>query len=156
MDFARKFTTRIIAAVLTILAVAVSVVAYHYHPSNMLGMVESFTFLLGIASVVQTFPLAGTFPTSAQAFDCNTQINRCVFADTDTTLTLTHNWGLSVAQLAQFLPLISFYIQNPGVSYPVVSFALTDSNTVTMAKTIATGSGGTFVVIMLRPLSSTL
>ena len=109
-------------------------------------------------TVIQTWPIAGTFPTAAQAFNFNTQISRVVFADADTTATLTHNWGISAAQLAAFFPLIDYYAQNvgtTGTTLPQLTFALTDSNTVTITKTAATGSGGTFVVTLNRPYSTT-
>jgi len=157
-----KLTTKaVFTALLAVMVIGIgAVVGAHYgwHLSNpaMIAMGLAVPVIFGTATVIQTFPLAATFPTSAQAVNVNTQISRVVMADTDTLATLTHNWLLTAAQLAQFLPLISWYVENPGVSYPVVSFALTDSNTVTMAKTVATGSGGTYVVSLFRPYSATL
>ena len=159
MKFTKSKCLTALLAVMGLCAIVMgAVLIYHSPASHALAfkILGTFAVLAGTASVVQTFPIAGTFPTSAQAVSCNTQINRCVFADGDTTLALTHNWGLTATQLAQFLPLITWYIQNPGVTAPVVSFALTDSNTVTMAKVGTTGSGGTFVVTLQRPQSMTL
>jgi hypothetical protein len=109
-----------------------------------------------MSTVIQTYPIAGTFPTSAQAVSCNTQISRVVLADADTVAVLTHNWGLTAAQAAAFLPLVSYYVENIGATFPPVSFTLTDTNTVSVNKTATTGSGSTLVVVLQRPLSSTL
>jgi len=155
MNITAKNKTALLA-VLMLSVVAAGTVAHYHGIHHALGyMVTALTMLAG-STVIQTYPIAGTFPTSAQAFYNNTQINRVVMADADTVAVLTHNWMLSTAQLAAFLPIISFYIENIGATYPPVSFALTDSNTVTMNKTATTGSGGTYVVTMARPLSSTL
>lgn len=159
MKHKSKASFTALLAVLGVLAIAIGIVMYFHNAApvhHTVGYLLTGLTMLAGTTIIQTFPIAGTFPTSAQAVGCNTQINRVVMADGDTSATLTHNWGLTAAQLAQFLPLISFYVQNPGVSYPVVSFALTDSNTVTMAKTGTTGSGGTYVVALQRPYSATL
>ena len=161
-----KVTTKFMAALATLLAVfAIAVIAVlAHHQANLTHKAIAYgltglSLLAGTATIIQTYPLAATFPTAAQAFYNNTQISRVVMADGDTTAVLTHNWMLSAAQLAAFLPLIQYYIQaldSAGVTYPILSFALTDSNTVTITKAAVTGSGGTYVVSMQRPLSSTL
>jgi hypothetical protein len=137
---------------------AIHAIHAHMHLALAVGSL-SLSLLASTVTIIQTYPIAGTFPTSAQAFYNNTQISRLVAADSDTVAVLTHNWMLSAAQLAAFLPLITYYIQaldSAGVTLPLLTFALTDSNTVTMTKVAATGSGGTYVVTMQRPLSSTL
>lgn len=129
----------------------------HLTARSLAGLSMLFT-LVGATTVIQTWPIAGTFPTSAQAVNFNTQISRVIMADADTTATLTHNWGISAAQLAAFFPLINYYAQNVGTNGTTLAqltFALTDSNTVTITKTAATGSAGTFVVEMQRPYSAT-
>jgi len=159
MQFTKTKLFTALLAVLGLAAIVTGAVLVHNHPISSLmaaKLLASLAVLAGTASVIQTFPIAGTFPTSAQAVSCNTQINRCIFADGDTTLTLTHNWGLTAAQLAQFLPIISYYAQNSGVSANTLSFALTDSNTVTVTRAATTGGGGTFVVSLYRPYSATL
>lgn len=124
-----------------------------HDPFIALGLIGLFG-----TTIIQTWPIAGTFPTSQQAVSFNTQTSRVVFADADTVAVLTHNWGISAAQLAAFFPLIDFYAQNAGTAgttLPQLTFALTDSNTVTINKTAATGSGGTYVVTLQRPWSAT-
>lgn len=159
MNFASKFTTRTIAVALAgLAAVIVGIAGWQYalHTHHALTMaVNSFTLMVGVATIIQTWPIAGTFPTSAQAVNYNTQISRVVMADGDTIAVLTHNWMIPAAQLAAFFPLISFYVENVGATYPPVSFALTDSNTVTVNKSGTTGSGGTYVVTLQRPYSAT-
>jgi hypothetical protein len=48
----------------------------------------------------------------------------------------------------------TWYISTPGTALPLLSFALTDANTVTVNKTSLTGSGGTYTVIIRRPYSA--
>jgi hypothetical protein len=158
-----KFTTKqVCTALLAVLMLGLTGagILHHYlgHQITQHAVwmtLTSLTMLTGVATIIQTWPIAGTFPTSAQAVDFNTQISRVVMADGDTVAVLTHNWGISAAQLAAFFPLISFYVQNIGSTAPPVSFALTDSNTVTLNKTGTTGSGGTYVVSLFRPYSAT-
>jgi hypothetical protein len=73
--------------------------------------------------------------------------------DTDTTVVVTHNWRLSTAKLAKLFPLVSIYWTLPGTAAAIVSVALTNSLAVTITKVSATGSGGTFTVILQRPHS---
>lgn len=70
-------------------------------------------------------------------------------ADTETTAVLTHNWKLSANALALLYPFIVWYWTTAGTAQ--VSFALTDSSTVTITKSTGTGSGGTFNVVLLKP-----
>lgn len=145
-------------AVVGVLAIAIGAVIVHHNPVShqVIVMVMSGLGLLAGSTVIQTYPIAGTFPTSQQAVSCNTQIARVVMGDTDTIAVLTHNWGLTAAQAAQFLPLIKWYVENIGATFPPVSFTLTDTNTVSVNKVATTGSGCTLVVALERPLSSTL
>jgi hypothetical protein len=156
-----KLSKKITLAVLAVVGIAVSVLTIHSGGVNhhTVGFIlTALTGLGGTATIIQTWPLAGTFPTSAQAVDYNTQVNRVVFGDADTTAVLTHNWMIPAAQLAAFFPLINYYIQNANsvlLTYPILTFALTDSNTVTITKDAGTGTGGTFVVTLQRPYSAT-
>jgi hypothetical protein len=70
-------------------------------------------------------------------------------ADTETTTTLTHNWKLSTNAQALLYPFIIWYWTTAGTA--LISFALTDSSTVTITKLSGTGSGGTFNVILMKP-----
>jgi hypothetical protein len=158
MEFAQKLSTRIITvAVAGIAAVVLGWTGFNQAAAghHLAAMIATGLTMLAGSTIITTWPIAGTFPTSAQAVNFNTQIYRVVTVDADTTAVLTHNWGISAAQLAAFFPLISFYVENIGATFPPVSFALTDSNTVTMTKLATTGSGATLVVTLQRPYSAT-
>jgi hypothetical protein len=76
------------------------------------------------------------------------------FGDTDTIATITHNWQLSTAQLANLWPTIKSYLNtNGGTLLPILTWALTNSVAVTITKVSATGSGGTTTVVLERPHS---
>lgn len=109
---------------------------------------------MAVATVTYNFPVAGaTAPTVAQAAGCNSLTCQVNMADADTTGTITHNWQLTTAQLANLWPLISVRGQDSGTGSPVLSFALTNSVAVTVTKQTNAGSGGTYVVTLLRPHS---
>lgn len=98
------------------------------------------------------FTLGSTVaPTATQATKINLLTAVINMLDADTTGTLTHNWNLSTAELAALLPLIGWYMTGPGTAFPILSFALTNSIAVTVAKTSLVGTGGTFNVTLLRP-----
>ncbi len=109
--------------------------------------------------VTYVYPVAGTFaPTTAQMLGANIVNAKVNMADTDTTTTITTNFGNSqptpppaTADVANLFPIITHYNLNPGTGGAVLSFVLTDSNTVTVNKLSAAGSGGTYVVSLLRP-----
>lgn len=94
-----------------------------------------------------------TAPTQAQSATVNAVVAQVSMADTDTTATVTHNFGLTAAQAAALQPYITHYIQSLGsnTTAPVFTFALTNTNVITVNKVSNTGTGGTLVVIVRRP-----
>jgi len=71
--------------------------------------------------------------------------------DTSTTVTVKHNFALTLAQGSNQFPLVFAYVQTAGTAIPPLVLTLTDSNTITVAKLSAAGSGGTYCVIIMRP-----
>jgi len=76
------------------------------------------------------------------------------YGDTDTTLTVTHNWNLNVtAYTTLFQPWFDWVPQATAavtVSLAVVSYA---ANSITVNKNTLTGSGGLFTFLLERPFS---
>lgn len=115
-----------------------------------------------MSTVTYLTPVAGsTSPTVAQAANCNDVGVLINMADTDTTATITTNFGSStplplppISDISAGFPLVNSWVQNGGTAFPNLSFVRTDSNTVTVGKTSAVGSGGSYVVHALRPVSS--
>jgi len=111
------------------------------------------------ATVTYAFPVAGTTPpTAAQAFNCNSLTANVTFLDADTTALITHNWGLTTAQLNNLWPWADFYPSALGTATVAIymSLALTNSVAVTLNKATTgagTGVGATWVVILERPHS---
>ena len=140
-----------------LLGTAIGAVVLITHPGWVTPkhILDVTAFILFGVSVIYVSPIAGTPPTAAQAFFTNSLVTRVFLADSETTTTVTHNWNLSTTQLAAFYPFIFFYAQNSGTAAPTLGFTLTDSCTVTIAKGTVAGTGGTFVVTMLRPMSTT-
>ena len=101
-----------------------------------------------------------TPPTAAQMASANNLVAAVsATADGDTTAVITHNWGLSAAQLANYHPfvIISKLTANlAAANLSAWAAAWTDGNTITLTKA-TTGSSGAagnqIVVILLKPHS---
>ena len=95
-------------------------------------------------------------PTAQQAGTVN-RINMLVgFTDSDSTITLTHNWNLSAAAQAANAPDIFVRQFALGNSNTFESGALTwavTTNTVVGTKASIVGSGGTLCVSLILPTS---
>lgn len=109
-----------------------------------------------MSTVTYAYPVSGTVaPTIAQALGCNSLTCQVQCSDADTTAVITHNWQLTTAQLNSLFPFIGWYENagGAGTALAQLSFALTNSVSVTVTKASATGSGGTYTVILQRPFS---
>jgi hypothetical protein len=71
--------------------------------------------------------------------------------DTSTTVAITHNMQISLANGSNQFPIAWPVVQTPGTAIPTLAVALTDSNHVTLNKSTGAGSGGTYVVYVMRP-----
>jgi hypothetical protein len=74
-----------------------------------------------------------------------------VFADADTTATFTHNLQVTTAELNAGFPIPIIYPGTNGTAALTCSVALTNSVAITITKANVAGSGGTFIVTVLRP-----
>ena len=104
--------------------------------------------------VTYTYPVAGTTPpTLLQALNAN-MVNAVVTAlDADTVITITHNFKMSTAELANKFPTVLINVAGDSTTTinPLFLVALTDSSTVTINKPTTVGTQGTFVVVICRP-----
>jgi hypothetical protein len=108
-----------------------------------------------MSTVTYAYPVSGTVaPAIAQALGCNMLTCQIQTSDADTTATITHNWQLTTAQLNNLWPTIKAYISSAGTASPLLSWALTNSVSVTMTKVSSVGTGGTIVLILERPFSA--
>jgi hypothetical protein len=106
-----------------------------------------------MAAVTYLYPVAGaTAPTLLQDYPLSQVIADVYFADGDAgPINITHNWGLSTAQLAAGIPQISHWatVLN-GTVYPGLSFS-TSTNAVAVSKgSTAANTGGTWRVVLER------
>ncbi len=102
--------------------------------------------------VTYCYPVAGTTaPTLAQMFGLSLMTCQVSMVDTSTTVAITHNMALTLAQGSNQFPLIGAYVQTPGTAVPSLAFGLTDSNHITLNKLTGAGSGGTYCVFVMRP-----
>lgn len=117
---------------------------------------------LGMAGMVITYltpaeiggpTLGGTFaPTATQALQFNYLVASVAgILESDTTVTLVHNWGLSTAELAAGCPFISAILSTTGGTVQPIYTYSSAANTLTVTKNAAAGNGGTTVFQMLRP-----
>lgn len=72
--------------------------------------------------------------------------------DADLTMIMTHNFGLSTVELTAQFPIVSRQTDpsNAGTINPVVTVTKA-TNSVTLTKASAAGSGGTFQFFIERP-----
>ena len=108
-----------------------------------------------MATILYAYPVSGT-TAPALGWGGNLVTGTCIFSDADTTLAITHGFGLLTSELASLFPLVLFNwnATNSGSDAGGVLVALTNSNVITLSKTSAVGSGGTGVVAILRPMST--
>jgi hypothetical protein len=111
------------------------------------------------ATAYYVYPKAGvqfsgtTAPTAAEALHFNSLSATVFMGDTDTTVDLTHNWGLSTTALAYLQPWAQVYPQATAAVTLVLAFVALATNSVTLNKNSLTGSGGIFTVLLQRPFS---
>lgn len=120
-----------------------------------LKIVALLMFLAGTAVVTYTYPVSGTTPpTSAQMQNASTVRATVLMGDTDTTATLTHNFAHSTTGIAQLFPDVTFYpvtlTSVSETSPPIVTVGLL-TNSITITKISAVGSGGLWNFMLSRP-----
>jgi hypothetical protein len=158
-----KTRTASFAAIFAVLALLVMFAVCLLHPSPHQFVVWVFKYggLLAFGTVTSTYNFfqAGilqsgtTPPTLAQAQNegmLNVQLN---WADADTTATLTHNWNFSAAEQTALLPIVDIFPTQSNTQTTVVAVTAQGTNSVTVGKGANAGSGGTYVIQMLRPNS---
>ena|SRR5208283_1106925 len=107
-------------------------------------------------TVTYAWPVAGTTaPTAAQMSNFDTVIASIVAsADGDTTATITHNFGLTTAQISALFPLINLVPTLSQALSALSAWAVTSitTNTVVVTKLASTGSGnaGAQLTVQLR------
>jgi hypothetical protein len=110
--------------------------------------------------VTYTFPVPGNVPSATPPTAAVMKLNQTLqaevnFADADTTAVVTHNWGSPLSDLTALFPTIKYYLATAGTAgNPVLTWALTNSNVITITKTAGAGTGGTVVVELERPWSA--
>jgi hypothetical protein len=156
------------AALLALAILPAAVFLFHVSPLTAVELAMLIgPFAIGVVTVTYdsfedgTRPGGGyaggiVAPTAAQSANVNAIRAAVSMADTDTTATITHNWGLSAAQLAAGYPDLSFYVNSFGTAnlpvMAVISFSLS-ANAVTITKLSATSSGAVLNCRVLRPWS---
>lgn len=104
------------------------------------------------STVAYKYPVASaTAPTAAQVYGLGRVTATVVFGDADLTAVITHNFGLSAQELLNLFPIVTINSGNvTNTVYPGF-FVTRTTNTVTLTKPSAVGSGGTFEVSIDRP-----
>ncbi len=138
---------------LAFFSVALVVSIQHGH-TGMKVLAWTFTalsFAFGIPVVTYKFPVSGlTAPTAPQVYGLGLVTAQLTMGDTDLTVDITHNFGLTAAELADLFPVV---IMNPtalATVFPGFTFVKA-ANKITLNKPSAVNSGGTFDVVILRP-----
>jgi hypothetical protein len=114
-----------------------------------------------MALFTYSYPVSGTTPPTAAQMNIPGAIatmitGRLNMLDADTTITITHNYGLSLAEQSNLFPMLA--VENEVVE-TAASFVVyvrptptaTPANTFTVGKASGAGTGFTSVVFILRP-----
>lgn len=108
-------------------------------------------------TVTYAYPATGTVPPTVVQTGPNgdnmvtAQIG---FVDADTTAVVTHNWQSPLSDTTFLFPTIKVYLNTVGTAgAPVLTWALTNSVSVTATKVAGAGTGGTLTVVLERPHS---
>jgi hypothetical protein len=105
------------------------------------------------------FTGGGTTPPSALQSAQVNRVNALVaFTDSDVTITVTHNWGLSAAAAAANEPDIVVYdvaLGSSNTQQSNIVWSVSNTNQVVGTKTNIAGSGRTICVTLRRPASPT-
>jgi len=129
------------------------------------GLLISVGTLMGGAVVVTwssfvplnpsaTYTGGTTPPTAGQATQCAQQTVNVSCTDADTTINITHNFGLTAAQAAVYQPqLIGPYLtaNGTGTTLPAITWSFSNTNVLVGTKTSIAGSGCTFNVVLRYP-----
>lgn len=92
-------------------------------------------------------------PTVVQMIGINSLVALVNYADNDTTITITHDMQITALGLSALQPYIRYYWQAFAATtntYPLLTFALTNSNVITINKISNVGTAGTMVVQISR------
>jgi Fe-S cluster assembly scaffold protein SufB len=112
------------------------------------------TILFGLNTVTYEWPVAGvTAPTAAQSRTHQT-VSAIITGDgAAVTFTLTHNWGLSVAELAGGFPWVNYeqLLASGYTAAPLITSK--NTNTVVIGNTAFAGAG--LRVTLFRPWTPT-
>lgn len=156
--FKSSFGILVALALVLVAAGAWFAIQHPVNPKEIMLALFAFTLLGGVPVVTYAYPIAGTTaPTAAQSGPFTT-LTATVFLDTsDTTVTVTHNWGIVQTNQGYLFPTIILTPAALGATAPFVTATIpasstTPANSVTLGKAATgAGTGCTFTVTLLRP-----
>ncbi len=165
MNTITKVGAALVVALL-LLAPASALTPVHAHLMRWIITGLSLAFSIGTVVLTYNTPstiggptLGGTFPpTAIQAQYLNYLTVQISAADSDVSIALVHNWGLSAAQIAAGQPEVHIQPITAGTAAPAFTgfYVGSAANTFTLFKASAAGSGATYLATILRPNTATL
>jgi hypothetical protein len=118
---------------------------------NLAWALGAASFALGTVTVTYQVPVSGTSaPTAAQVYGLGLVTAQVNNADTDASITITHNFGLDAGELAALYPFVIINQDSGGTTLPAYEISKA-TNSVTITKASTSGTGGTFDVCVWRP-----
>jgi hypothetical protein len=110
---------------------------------------------LGVQTINYLDPGTGTTaPTQVQAAGIQAQTLQVGASDTEVSITVTHNWSFTAAQLAKGFPFIQHWQETLGAPGTGLFTFTRGANTIVIGKASGTGSGGTWTFVLQRPFSA--
>jgi hypothetical protein len=107
-----------------------------------------------MSTLTYVYPGSGTIPaTAAQAAAASVQVANVQFADSDTTVTIVHNWALDTLALARGLPFSVVEITTGETLAVALQVAKATNQIVVTKLATSAGTGGTFQFTLNRPHS---
>ena len=148
-------TKHLIGFLAALLVLAFFSVALVVHDQHLIRQVAAFlgfaSFLFGTVTVTYQVPVSGTSaPTAQQVYGLGLITAQVNSADADSSIVITHNFGLDAGELAALYPFAIINQVSGGTTLPQYTFSNT-ANALTIGKASTSGTGGTFNVCVWRP-----
>lgn len=159
MNLKPKYAIGLLAALLIVGCLSVALIVHPPGMKAVFAVISVLSIMGGVVTVTYDYPLSvqGTItgPTAAQINSppLSMVVATVNLADSDTTFTITHNFGnpaYGPTDASKGLPIPIWYYTAAGTG-PVVLQAVPSATAVVFTKSTAAGSGGTLNVVILRP-----
>jgi hypothetical protein len=159
-----KLSSRVAFLVAAILLIGLGAAFIFHVPISHVANLASLALLFGGVTVTYKYPVSGTTAPTSTLMQQHCALTALVNAlDSDTVITITHNWGLPSKDTGGFpdgpaglFPVVVIDLNSDATTTvePIFLVNLTNTNAVVINKPTTVGTQGTYIVQVLRPNSA--